>query len=187
MSIDTFKLYFTLKKLLIISGTNRPDALSPTVARSYAALSETSGLAAEIIDLRELPSDFIASALYDNSGKNEEFNVYREKMKEAEKFVFIVPEYNGSFPGVLKAFIDGLDFPGTFTNKKVAMIGVSAGELGSTLAMSHLTDILNYCRAHVLARKPRLIRISKNIANGSISNESYLDQIKKQIDELIAF
>ena len=39
-------------------------------------------------------------------------------MSQSEKFVFIVPEYNGSFPGVLKTFIDGLAFPDTFEQKK---------------------------------------------------------------------
>ncbi|MEN8250084.1 MAG: NAD(P)H-dependent oxidoreductase [Bacteroidota bacterium] len=176
-----------MKKILIISGTNRPDALSPSVARSYAALAETSGLSAEIIDLRDLPEDFTFTALYKNSGKNEQFNVFREKMKDAEKFVFIVPEYNGSFPGVLKAFIDGLEFPDTFTDKKAALIGVSAGDLGSAHAMSHLTDILNYCRAHVLARKPRFTKLYNYVKDGTMDHEPYLDQIQKQINELIVF
>ena len=108
-------------------------------------------------------------------------------MKQAEKFVFIVPEYNGSFPGVLKAFIDGLDFPDTFTGKKAALIGVSAGMLGSSHAMSHLTDILNYCGTHVLARKPRLTRIANYLDDGKLTNDSYLGQMQKQIKELISF
>lgn len=176
-----------MKKILIISGTNRDEALSPTVANTYLELAKEAGLEAEIIDLRHLPHDFIISALYDQAGKHPEFNKLREKMKEANKFVFIVPEYNGSFPGVLKAFIDGLDYPDTFFNKKAAMIGISAGLLGSSHAMSHLTDILNYCGTHVLARKPRFIQISRYLDNGKIVHEPYIGQIEKQIQELINF
>jgi chromate reductase len=176
-----------LNKILIISGTNRDEALSPTVAGAYEELAKDVGLDAEIIDLRHLPHDFIISALYDKAGKHPEFNKLRKKMTEANKFVFIVPEYNGSFPGVLKAFIDGLDYPDTFTNKKAAMVGVSAGLLGSSHAMSHLTDILNYCGTHVLARKPRFTTISRYIENGKIVHDSYIDQIKIQIQELINF
>ncbi|MCK5639117.1 MAG: NAD(P)H-dependent oxidoreductase, partial [Flavobacteriaceae bacterium] len=162
-------------------------ALSPTVASSYAQLAKNAGIEAEIIDLRNLPHDFTISALYDKSGKHPEFNKLREKMKEANKFVFIVPEYNGSFPGVLKAFIDGLDFPDTFTGKKAALVGISAGMLGSSHAMSHLTDILNYCGTHVLARKPRLTRISGYLENGKLTHEPYIGQLQKQIQELINF
>lgn len=176
-----------MKKIIIISGTNRSEALSPIVAETYAQLVEKEGLEADIIDLRDLPVDYISTALYGNAGKNEQFNVLRSKMIDADKYVFIVPEYNGSFPGVLKAFIDGLDFPGTFTGKKAALVGVSAGLLGSSHAMSHLTDILNYCGTHVLARKPRLIKIGDYIADGNLINESYLSQLKKQLKELINF
>ncbi len=176
-----------MKNLLIISGTNRPDALSPVIAQHYARLVAEAGQQAEVIDLRDLPADFAFSALYENSGKNPDFNVLRDRMAAADKFVFIVPEYNGSFPGVLKAFIDGLEFPATFTGKKAALVGVSAGLLGSSHAMSHLTDILNYCGAHVLARKPRLTKISAALAGDNIVEASYIDQLRKQIAELIAF
>jgi len=176
-----------LEKVLIISGTNRREALSPTIANAYAKIVREEGLEADIIDLRELPVDYISTALYGNAGKNEDFNILRTKMREADKFVFIVPEYNGSFPGVLKAFIDGLDFPDTFTGKKAALVGVSAGMLGSSHAMSHLTDILNYCGTHVLARKPRLTGISNYLVDGNLTNASYLGQLQKQIKELINF
>jgi NAD(P)H-dependent FMN reductase len=176
-----------MAKILIVSGTNRADALSPAVAENYADLAKEEGISTDIIDLRQLPGDFVFSALYENTGKNEAFNKFREKMKYADKFVFIVPEYNGSFPGVLKAFIDGLDFPDTFTGKKAALVGVSAGLLGSTHAMSHLTDILNYCGTHVLARKPRLTQISDHLAKGLLTDTSYIKQLQKQIKELINF
>ena len=57
-----------MKKILIISGTNRDEALSPTVANTYLQLAKEAGLEAEIIDLRHLPHDFIISALYDQAG-----------------------------------------------------------------------------------------------------------------------
>jgi chromate reductase, NAD(P)H dehydrogenase (quinone) len=176
-----------VSNILIISGTNRSEAISPIIAENYAQLVREEGLEVDIIDLRELPMDYISVALYDNAGKHEKFNELRNKMSNASKFVFIIPEYNGSFPGVLKAFIDGLDFPHTFTGKKAALVGVSAGTLGSSHAMSHFTDILNYCGTHVLARKPRLTRISNSLLDGNITDESYLDQLKKQLKELILF
>ena len=176
-----------MQSILIISGTNRKDAVSPTVAKLYAAMLQDVGVSSEIIDLQDLPNDFLVSALYENSGKNTKFNIMREKMKAAEKFVFILPEYNGSFPGVLKAFIDGLDFPDTFTDKKCALVGVSAGMLGSSHAMSHLTDILNYCGTHVLARKPRLTEIAKYLNGNKLNNAWYNELLELQIEELIKF
>lgn len=140
-----------------------------------------------IVDLAELPKDFISTALYDNAGKNPHFNVFRELIDNSEKFVFIIPEYNGSFPGVLKAFLDGMRYPGAFTNKKCAMVGLSSGNQGAGMALSHLTDIFNYLGMHVLAFKPKLAKIEGLMTDGKISNNKYLSQLKKQAQQLIEF
>lgn len=175
------------EKIYIISGTNRQQAVSIQVANVYQQEIKALGVEAEIIDLRQLPADYLFSGLYENAGKNELVNDFRAKMREGSKFVFVIAEYNGSFPGVLKAFIDGLEFPDSFTNKKCALVGLSAGIQGAVLAMSHLTDILNYCGAHVLAEKPKLASISGNMQDGVITNERYMKHIKKQVQQLLDF
>ena len=174
-------------KIAIVCGTNRTDSVSREITGIYASLLEALDQEVEIIDLRKLPSDFTTSALYENSGKNEEFNQFREIMAETKKFVFIVPEYNGSFPGVLKAFIDGLKFPQTFTDKKCALVGVSSGVQGAGLALSHLTDIFNYCGTNVLALKPKLAQIDNHLKDGKITNDLYNTLLKDQAKKLVAF
>lgn len=172
----------------IISSTNRSGAVTYKVCQHYQALLSDLGAESEIIDLAELPGDFIASALYENGGKNESFNPIRNKMKDTQKFVFITPEYNGSFPGVLKAFIDGLEFPATFSGKKAALVGISSGVQGAVLAMSHLTDIFNYCGTNVLAQKPKLARI-ENAMNeaGEITDPLYLQLLSDHAKAFVAF
>lgn len=172
----------------IISGTNRSGAVSYKIAKHYQGLLNNLGVENEIIDLADLPDDFIASALYHNGGKNEAFNPIRAKMKDTEKFVFIVPEYNGSFPGILKTFIDGLEFPTTFTGKKAALVGLGAGVQGAVLAMSHLTDIFNYCGTNVLAQKPKLAGIGNAMNEaGDITNKMYLKLLEDQAKAFVAF
>ena len=177
-----------MKELIyIISGTNREQAVSYQVAKIYQQEFKDLGIASEIIDLQKLPVDYLFSGLYANAGKSEEMIAIRKKMKEGKKFVFVIAEYNGSFPGVLKAFIDGLEFPDTFTNKKCALVGLSSGMQGAVLAMSHLTDILNYCGAHVLAQKPKLGGIGAHVEDGVITNERYMKHIKSQVRQLLDF
>src|SRR5690606_38840114 len=108
----------------IICGTNRQQSISMKLALLYQEVLSSKNTENAILDLAELPADFIVSALYENAGKNAEFNIFRQQIEETEKFVFIVPEYNGSFPGVLKAFIDGMKYPGAFYGKKCALVGV---------------------------------------------------------------
>ncbi|MFY0599085.1 MAG: NAD(P)H-dependent oxidoreductase [Cyclobacteriaceae bacterium] len=174
--------------ITIVCSTNRTDSVSSKISRQYSHILDEKGVANQIIDLKNLPQDFIVSALYENSGKNKIFNPFRKIMKESEKFVFVVPEYNGSFPGVLKAFIDGLEYPGTFKNKKCALVGLSSGIQGAGLALSHLTDIFNYCGMNVLAQKVKLASIEANTDNElNITNELYLQLLHEQADLLLKF
>ncbi|UXX77717.1 NAD(P)H-dependent oxidoreductase [Reichenbachiella carrageenanivorans] len=172
--------------ITIVSGTNRKNSVSKKLAHIYQGILQSKGVATELIYLEDLPDDFTETALYDQSGKNEVFNIFRKQMLEAEKMVFIVPEYNGSFPGVLKAFIDGLAFPHTFRDKKAALVGISSGVQGGGLALSHLTDIFNYCGTHVLAQKPKLARIEANLTENKLS-QLYHDLLEEQVDKLLAF
>jgi len=153
----------------------------------YNQILRTHGCETTLLDLSLLPFDFAFSALYDNYGKNEAFNYYVNVMLESKKYVFVVPEYNGSFPGALKTFIDGLEYPNTFRNKKGALVGISSGGHGASLTLSHLTDILNFCGLNLLAYKPRLDRIEHNFENGMITNTKYVEMLEKQAKMLLAF
>ena len=171
----------------IISGTNRPGAVSALVAKWYQALLQERGAESQILDLIDLPVDFTVSALYDSSGTNREFNLLADRLRHADKMVYVVPEYNNSFPGVLKAFIDGMDYPSPFRGKKCALVGVSSGVQGGGMAMSHLTDIFNYLGMHVLAQKPRLAQIEKNMADGKLTNDLYKQLLEEQVDAFVKF
>ncbi len=176
-----------MEKITVIASTNRNDSMSNQIALLYKKMLKEKGVEAGLINLGDLPDDFAFSALYENAGKNGDFNTFRTIMAESEKFVFIVPEYNGSFPGVLKTFIDGLKFPDTFTDKKCALVGISAGVQGAGLALSHLTDIFNYCGTQVLAQKPKLARIESHFENGAITNPLYAELLDDQVTRLINF
>lgn len=174
--------------ITIIVGTNRPDAISRKLADQYAEMLQTRfNQPSQLLDLQELPIDFISTALYHNTGKNEAFNAVSQLISHSEKFVFVLPEYNGSFPGVLKAFIDGLAYPNTFRNKKAALVAISNGTQGGLLAMSHLTDIFNYLGMHVLANKVRIPQIQNHISEGRITTPFYLELLDAQAEQFLSF
>ena len=171
----------------IICGTNRKDAISLRISEIYQEMLAKYNISSSIIDLSKLPPDFAFSALYENFGKNIEFNPYIQRMLDSKKHVFIVPEYNGSFPGTLKTFIDGLEYPNTFRNKKGALVGLASAGHGASLALSHLTDILNFCGMNILAYKPRLEKIENNFSDGAITNPKYMQMLEKQVGMFVEF
>lgn len=173
--------------ILIISGTNRTNNKSLKIANLYAQKLISKNIDAEILSLTDLPKDYIYSALYENSGKNPEFNQIREKIASFKKIIFVVAEYNGSFPGVLKAFIDGLKYPDSLKNKKFALVGLSSGIQGGALALSHLTDVISYLNGNVLGNRMKIYKIEENFKDGKITNSVFEDLINVQIEEFIAF
>ncbi len=171
----------------IIVGTNRKNSLSRNLAHIYKDVLTDLNTESEILDLIDLPNDFIFTALYENSGQNEAYNLFHNRVKSGQKYVFIVPEYNGSFPGILKSFIDGMSYPNSFRNKKCALVGLSSGIGGGGIALSHLTDIFHYLGMHVLALKLKLAKIEDNMSDNLLTNRLYMELIRSQAEMLISF
>ena len=173
--------------ITIISGTNRKDSRTVKIARFYEEILKSKNMETSFIDLVDLPENFLFSAL-DKSGKDHHlFESLQEQVANNDKFLFVTPEYNGSFPGALKTFIDGMDYPGPFKGKKCGLVGLSTGIQGAVLAMSHLTDIFNYLEMNVLALKPKLSQIDKKMDGDKLTDPWYIQLLEEQADELIHF
>jgi chromate reductase, NAD(P)H dehydrogenase (quinone) len=141
--------------ITIIAGTNRKNSVSLQVAKAYSKILTTKKLSNQILDLHELPDDFAYSALYGKT--NEKYNeIVQKYIYDASAFVMISPEYNGSYPGILKTFIDGWDRR-ALNNQKVALVGVASGRQGNSRGMDHLSAVLNYITLPII---PMLVPIS---------------------------
>jgi chromate reductase len=173
--------------IVIIVGTNRPNSMSGRIAEYYQDLLQQMQAPSVILDLVALPHDFTVSALYHNSGKNDSFNSLKALLDDAQKFVFIVPEYNGSYPGVLKAFIDGLPYPNSFVNKKAALVGISSNMQGAALALSHLNDVFSYLGMNTLALRVKLAEIKSHFKDDVITKPLYRELLEMQAEQMIRF
>ncbi len=173
--------------IVIIVGTNRPNSMSRKIAEYYQTILNQLNTESLILDLVHLPHDFTVSALYENSGKNEQFNGLKALLDKTDKFVFVVPEYNGSYPGVLKAFIDGLPYPNSFSNKKAALVGLSSNMQGATIAMSHLNDVFSYLGMNTLALRVKLAQIRSHFQDNEVSNALYKELIEMQAEQIVRF
>lgn len=171
----------------IIIGTNRKNSISRKVGIYYQKTLQALGAESQIIDLADLPEDFAFSALYHNSGKNDTFNEFQKIIDSTQKFVFIVPEYNGSFPGVLKTFLDGLRYPDSFNDKKAALVGLGSGVLGNAVGLGHLNDILSYMGTDALGLRLKFGSIRSHFDGEDFTFEIYRHFLERQAKQLIDF
>lgn len=104
------------------------------------------------------------------------------------KFVFIMPEYNGSFPGILKTMLDNSDIKKCWWYKKAMLTGVADGRAGNLRGMEHMTGILNYLKMTVLHNKVPISRINEEIdKEGNLIKDETVKVISNQIDEFLQF
>lgn len=175
------KSFFT-----VICGTNRTGNQSSVVAEHCKKLLQNKGMNVRMLRLESLPADFIFNN--DTFGnKNPKFSkLVKKYIAEASSFMIIVPEYNGSMPGVLKAFIDGIE-PKIFVGKKAALVGVAAGRSGNLRGMDHLTNILNYLGVTVFPLKIPVSRVMQIISNDEIADPETRNLLDKQVEGFIKF
>ncbi len=156
--------------ITIISSTNRPDSKSLAVANSMQKLFAELNVPAQVLSLTQLPHDFAFADLYGKRSA-EMHDIVAKYVEASNKFIFVVPEYNGSFPGVLKTFIDAIP-PRLFKDKKASIIGVSDGHAGNLRGQEHLMGILHHIKMLVHYSKPKLSGIDKLVnANNEILDE----------------
>jgi NAD(P)H-dependent FMN reductase len=133
--------------ILVIAGTNRPDANALRVANVIHDHYRDASVPAELYSLTELPCEIFESSSY--AAKPESFVAVQRRVLDAGGLHVVTPEYNGSFPGILKYFIDMLKFPESFDRKPVAFVGEASGIWGGLRAVEQLQMIFGYRNAHI--------------------------------------
>src|SRR5271165_1640609 len=170
----------------IISGTNRPGSSTFKLAQYYQKRLGEKGLDAGLLSLSQLPGNLIESDLYGK--RSPQFEPIQQIITQTQKFLFIVPEYNGSFPGVLKVFVDACSFPESFYEKKAALTGLSSGKYGNIRGIDHFTGVCHYMHLHVMPLKIHIGSINKEFdENDNLFKKDTLQFTDEQMDKFIAF
>ena len=172
--------------ITIISGTNRPGSSTVKLAAYYQKKLAEKGVEAALFPLTELPGNLIETSFYGKT--NPYFQPIQDKITATDKFMFILPEYNGSYPGILKFFIDVCAFPESFYDKKAAITGLSSGRYGNIRGVDHFTGVCHYMHLQVMPLKIHIpnIRTEFNEA-GNLFKEDTLKFTNEQIGKFIKF
>lgn len=174
-----------MSSITVISGTNREDSHTEKIARHYESVLHAKGERVHYFSLKDLPSDFISSDLYGKrSGAFQQ--IIDRYVTDQHKFVFVSPEYNGSFAGVLKVFLDAVP-PRLWADNKACLVGVSSGRAGNLRGLEHLTNILNYLKVNVYHNKLPISRVDTLMNGVGIKDEETLKVIDLQLEGFLRF
>lgn len=161
----------------IISGTNRVGSNTLKVAKQYRTILKEKGIDAGLLSLEDV-NVLIRDTHFEK--------IEKEILIPADKYIFISPEYNGSFPGVLKMLFDTSKTHTIWWHKKALITGVSSGRAGNLRGNDHLSAILNYLKITVHPNQLPISVIDKLMDDkGNIIDDNTLKSIHQQLDDFI--
>ena len=131
-----------MPKVVVIVGSTRPGRAADLVVPWVTSRArEHGGFDVELADLRDWPLPIFAEHpgtigdIADPTYSEPIVRAWNQKVKQADAFVVVTPEYNHSIPGELKNAIDSVFVSFAFRNKPLAAIGYSAGVGGGIRAI----------------------------------------------------
>jgi NAD(P)H-dependent FMN reductase len=137
-----------MSRILVIVGSTRPgraaDLVMPWVISRARAQQ---GFDTEVADLRDWPLPIFGEHagtigdISDPTYSEPIVQAWNKKVKQADAFIVVTPEYNHSLPAALKNAIDSVWLSFGFRNKPVAAVGYSGSIGGGIRAIEHLAHV----------------------------------------------
>jgi NAD(P)H-dependent FMN reductase len=137
-----------MSRLQVIVGSTRPTrAADQVVPWVLDRASKHPAFETELLDLRDWPLPMFGEHMgtigdfADPTYSEPIVKRWNQKIKEADAYLVVTPEYNHSIPGVLKNAIDSVFVSFAFRHKPLAAVAYSAGIAGGVRAIEHLAQI----------------------------------------------
>jgi len=171
--------------VVVVCGTNREGALSRLLAAEVVQAYQDLGHSVDLLDMNELPTEILTPTAYGDAPPSVQALV--DRFLKSEGAVFVVPEYNGSYPGILKLFVDMLPFPEGFESRPCAFIGLAAGQFKSLRAVEHFQQVAGYRNAYLFPRRLFIGDSFKQFVNGKLASDELSQRLRDQADGFVKY
>lgn len=166
--------------LPVILGTSRQGRATKHAARFVLEqVSQRPDMETELIDIRKIRLSI------DDAGEAIKDSQFSATVGRADGLILVVPEYNHSFPGLLKHVLDtNLK---EYIHKAVGVCGVSAGPFGGARMIQSLLPVLRELGLVTIFSDVYFGMAGKlfNQTTGAITDPAYSGRVKKFVDELV--
>jgi NAD(P)H-dependent FMN reductase len=141
-------------------------------------IEKRSGVQTELIDISNLPMPI------DDAGEAIKDAAFSEKMAMADALVIVTPEYNHSFPGLLKHVLDSC--LKEYIHKAAGIVGVSAGPFGGVRAIQDFLPVIRELGLVNIFWDVNFGNISHVFApSGTLVDQAFIARADKFLNELI--
>jgi NAD(P)H-dependent FMN reductase len=175
-------------RIMVILGSSREGRRGERLARWIAAeTGKREDMEIDFVDSRQLGLPFFDETApvdaLDGNFRHDEGKAWGERVRSADGFVIVTPEYNRGIPAVLKNAID-YAWEG-WNYKPVSLVGYSNGPWGGTRAVEQLKLIMIGVKALPLPTTVHVPHIGEIITESGIpSDDRVAGSLKRLLDEL---
>ena len=183
-------------KLLIFAGSTRQQSFNRKLAGATAALARQSGAEVSHIELADFDIPMYNADL---EARGTPADVMRLKvlMSEHPAWIVCTPEYNASYPALVKNTLDWVSSPvksdpawtdgfKSSRGKVVGVLSASPGALGGLRSQSHLVPLLLNLMCWVAPQNYALSRAGDAFdANGALINETHRKGVQAVLDQVL--
>ena len=179
--------------ITIISGSNRKNNKTIHFAKHvFEELKTVTQEEVKFLDISEFAGDVVNETMYKDSDQPMVVQyIQDEYFIPATKFWFFVPEYNGSYPGIVKLLLDSMsvrEYQKSFAEKKACITGIASGRAGNLRGMDHLAEVLNHLGIHVHPNKNPISSIYKMLnSEDNTVNAEAKETLGKQIQQFLGY
>lgn len=167
-----------MKKIAVISGSSRPNSNTLKVSRWISLQNERFSL----LNLSDFNLEHFNEPNSPMLGKpynSEEVQNWSDTIKQFDGFIFVIPEYNGFFPGIVKDAVDYLY--NEWKNKPFITIGL--GGRGGKWACEHLRTLLERFEMKFMGHSG-LINPWDNINGDKINTSAFTNTIEDVLNKI---
>ena len=163
----------------VILGTARKGRMSAHAARWITGhIKNRPGIETRLLDVSEmnLPADDAGESIKDRPTS--------KILTAADALVIVSPEYNHSFPGILKHMLDA--YLKEYIHKAVGIVGVSAGPFGGVRGIQDLLPVLRELGLVTIFWDVNIGNVSQVFdADGQLLDPAVVRRTDKFLDELV--
>ena len=164
----------------VLLGSSRAERKSGNVAQFVISQIQAKNIQSELLDVRTIGLPFYEER-YEKLPAAKQWSAI---MQRADGLVIVSPEYNHSFPGVLKNMLDyNYD---EYRHKPIGIVGTSKSQMGGVRMVEQL---------RLVAIELHMVPIRNAVyfgemgdtfdENGKLLDEAYSERVNKMLDELL--
>lgn len=174
-------------KIAIVSGSARPQRQSHKVALEIERrLKGKEGIEPFLLDVREHPLPLLEYIYSSHPSPTSAMHWWKEKIDQADAYIWVSPEHNSSFSGAIKNALDY--FYEEYGGKPMSIVTVSAGAMGGVNAANALQHVCLRLGGILLPNfmiTPKVKSVFND--NGELVDEAYAGRLDKFLQQFISF